>query len=73
MRLIGLAVVLSFVIAPLAAEAQQAGKVARIGVLAAPSAASFSPRIEAFRKGLREHGYVEGKNIAFEYRYARGS
>jgi putative ABC transport system substrate-binding protein len=58
--------------APLAGEAQQAGKVARIGVLVAPSAASFSPRIEVFRKGLREHGYVEGKNIAFEYRYAEG-
>jgi putative ABC transport system substrate-binding protein len=57
--------------APLAAEAQQGGQVARIGVLAV-SAAAFSPRIEAFRKGLREHGYVEGKNIVFEYRDAEG-
>ena len=44
---------------PLAVEAQQAGKVARIGVLAAPSSASFSARVEAFRKGLREHGYID--------------
>ena len=74
MRLIGLAVgfALSLAFAPLAVEAQEAGKVARIGVLVAPSAASFSPRIEVFRKGLREHGYVEGKNIVFEYRYAEG-
>src|SRR5262249_20126348 len=57
--------------APFAAEAQQVGKVARIGVLAV-SAADFAPRIEAFRNGLREHGYVEGKNIVFEYRCAEG-
>src|SRR5437867_518846 len=74
MRLIGLAVVLTvgLLAMPLVAEAQQAGKVARIGVLVATSAASASPRIEIFRKALRELGYVEGKNIAFEYRYAEG-
>ena len=74
MRLIGLAVVLAvgLLAMPLVAEAQQAGKVARIGVLVATSAASASPRIEIFRKALRELGYVEGKNIAFEYRYAEG-
>src|SRR6266508_1040943 len=74
MRLIGLEVILTLglTLAPLVAEAQQAGKVSRIGVLVASSAASVSPRIGVFRKGLREHGYVEGKNIAFEYRYAEG-
>ena len=53
------------------AEAQQA-KLPRIGVLSSssPSAASF--RIEPFRQGLRELGYVEGKNIVVEYRYAEG-
>ena len=72
MRRIGLAVVLMVgVLVPLAVRAQQAGKVARIGVFAV-SAADFSPRIEAFRNGLREHGYVEGKNIVVEYRYAEG-
>ncbi len=74
MRQIGLEVILTLglTLAPLVAEAQQAGKVSRIGVLVASSAASVSPRIGVFRKGLREHGYVEGKNIAFEYRYAEG-
>ena len=57
--------------APLAAEAQQAGKVPRIGYIRAegPPAAD----IEAFRQGLREHGYVEGKNIVVEYRWADGN
>jgi len=58
-------------IAPFA-QAQQPVKVPRIGVLAPPSASFFSNRIEAFRQGLRDLGYVEGKNIAIEYRYAEG-
>ena len=54
------------------AEAQQTGKVPRIGYLS-PTSPSVSPtRIEAFRQGLRELGYVEGKNIVIEYRYAEG-
>ncbi len=65
-----------FVVVPLAvaimAEAQQATKVARIGRLGAPSASAESARTEAFRQGLRELGYVEGKNIVIEYRYAEG-
>jgi putative ABC transport system substrate-binding protein len=55
------------------AEAQQpAGNVARIGYLATASGATELPYIEAFRLGLRELGYVEGKNINIEYRYAEG-
>ena len=53
-------------------EAQQPTKVPRIGYLS-PSSPSVSPtRIEAFHHGLRELGYVEGKNIVIDYRYAEG-
>jgi putative ABC transport system substrate-binding protein len=45
---------------------------ARIGVLAAGSAASDAARIEALQQGLRELGYVEGKNLVIEYQYANG-
>ena len=55
---------------PLTARAQQAGKVARIGFLASGSVSSWTTRVEAFRSGLAELGYVEGKNIAIEFRYA---
>jgi putative tryptophan/tyrosine transport system substrate-binding protein len=54
------------------AEAQQPKKVARIGFLAAVSHSANSARFEAFRQGLRELGYTEGKNIVIEYRYAEG-
>jgi len=51
-------------------EAQQAKKIPRIGYLNALFPTTNSARIEAFREGLRDVGYVEGKNIAIEYRYA---
>jgi putative tryptophan/tyrosine transport system substrate-binding protein len=54
------------------AEAQQAKKVSRIGLLVPFSASSDSPRRDAFLQGLRELGYIEGKNIAIEYRYTEG-
>src|SRR5262245_13842324 len=57
--------------APLAADAQQAGKVPRVGVLANGSAAT-SPAVDAFRQGLRDFGYVEDQNIALEIRWAEG-
>jgi putative tryptophan/tyrosine transport system substrate-binding protein len=54
------------------AEAQQPKKVSRIGLLGGSSLAALSARIEAFRQGLRELGYMEGKNIVIEYRWAEG-
>jgi putative ABC transport system substrate-binding protein len=58
--------------APLAAEAQPAGKVWRIGYLGSGSASGQGNRADALRAGLRELGYVEGKNIVIEYRWAEG-
>ena len=57
--------------APLAAEAQQAPKVYRIGFLSGGTATA-SPFVEQFRQGLRDLGYVEGQNIIIEYRWAEG-
>ena len=54
---------------PLAAGAQQSGKVPRIGYL---SPAGAMPRDEAFRQRLQELGYVDGKSIIIEYRFAEG-
>ena len=54
------------------AEAQQPKKVPRIGFLYAGSPSGQLARAEAFRQGLRELGYVEGKNIVIEYRHAEG-
>jgi len=73
MRMIGVAVVLAvgLILAPLAAEAQPAGKVVRIGYLATDLAAA-SRTTEAFRRGLRDLGYVEGRNVVIEYRDAEG-
>ena len=56
--------------APLAADAQQRANVARIGVLGPLTASAIAPRIEAFKRGLQELGYVEGQTIAIEYRWA---
>ena len=54
------------------AQAQQAKKVPRIGYLSAAEPARESARSEAIRLALRELGYIEGQNIAIEYRYAAG-
>src|SRR4029077_4980652 len=54
------------------AEAQQPKKVPRIGYLSSNDPASDSTRSEAIRLALRERGYIEGQNIATEYRYAEG-
>jgi ABC-type uncharacterized transport system substrate-binding protein len=55
------------------AEAQQPKKVPRIGYLTATSLSAVADRTEAFRDGLRELGYVEGKNIVIEWRSAEGN
>ena len=55
------------------AEAQQPTKVPRIGYLGGTSPSAIAARIEAFRQGLRELGYVEGKNIVIEWRFAEGN
>ena len=63
----------SLLLAPCSsAQAQQPKKVPRIGYLAPVDPASDSTRAEAIRLALRELGYVEGQNIAIEYRYAEG-
>jgi putative ABC transport system substrate-binding protein len=54
------------------AEPQQPPRILRIGILIAPSASFISARLETLRQRLRELGYVEGKNILIEYRYAEG-
>jgi ABC-type uncharacterized transport system substrate-binding protein len=73
MRRIGLAVVLALglVLAPLAVEAQQSGKIARIAFLSTTSSPD-SPTTAAFRQGLQELGYVEGQNIIVEWRWGGG-
>src|SRR5213594_3156260 len=53
-------------------EAQQAKKVPRIGFLGATSPSIESARVAAFQQGLHELGYVEGKNIVIEWRWAEG-
>jgi putative ABC transport system substrate-binding protein len=60
-------------IAPITAKAQQTGKVPRIGVIVpAEPESPTEPNIAAFRRGLRDVGYVDGQNITVEYRYAHG-
>jgi putative ABC transport system substrate-binding protein len=58
--------------APLVAQAQPVGKVPRIGYLAGDSAAAHAQYAQAFSNGLRDLGYVEGKNLVIEFRWAEG-
>ncbi len=77
MRLRPVALVVTFALgllaAPLPAEAQQAGKVYRVGYLTnRPVSPATNLRLIAFREGLRELGYVEGQNLVLEFRSAKG-
>jgi len=66
------AIAFTFAFGGVVATAQQPTKIPRIGYLTAASLSSVAARIEAFRQGLRELGYVEGKNIVIEWRSAEG-
>jgi putative ABC transport system substrate-binding protein len=57
---------------PLAVRAEQSTKIARIGILGLASAAGAAPYVDAVRSGLRDLGYIEGKNLIIEYRFADG-
>jgi putative tryptophan/tyrosine transport system substrate-binding protein len=67
----GIALIAMLVALELSAHAQPK-KIPLVGILVAGSASSDAARIEAFREGLREIGYVDGKDIVLEYRYADG-
>jgi putative ABC transport system substrate-binding protein len=66
------AIVVALTVCGARAEAQQPAKAHRIGFQSAASPSAISARTEAFRDGLRELGYVEGKNIVIEWRFAEG-
>ncbi len=68
-----LAIVLTLVIGEAGAQAQQPTNVPRIGFLTDAPLASNAGRVEAFRQGLRDLGYIEGKNIIIEWRDANGN
>src|SRR5688572_14757786 len=66
-----MAMIFAVLISPPASTAQQAGKVYRLGYLS--PLAGIESADEAFRQGLRELGYVEGKNLVIEWRFAKGN
>jgi ABC-type uncharacterized transport system substrate-binding protein len=71
-RAITLFVILSVLVIPFAADAQQGQRVYRVGVLETISPALNAANFDAFRQGLRALGYVEGQNLVIEYRSADG-
>src|SRR5678816_4017272 len=72
MRKAGVVSVLLVLLLAVIAEAQQTGRVPRIGFLAAATTSAVAARIEVFRHGLRELGYIEGKNVVVEWPSAEG-
>ncbi len=74
LRAIGLILLaLAIFVAPLAAEAQQATRMPRIGFLASSNERSVKSFLAAFKQALQALGYVEGRNVILEDRYAEGS
>src|SRR5438552_18315933 len=69
---LGVAIVIVLLAVPVAAEAQATAKVPVIGLLDATSPSARAELVGSFRQGLREFGYVEGRNILIEYRWAEG-
>src|SRR5438105_8341139 len=63
---------LALITAPIGIEAQPTGKIGRVGVLATDRQALSSPPFLAFREALRTLGWIEGRNLVFEYRFAEG-
>jgi putative ABC transport system substrate-binding protein len=63
---------LSILVAPLPSKAQQLANMPRLGLLIPSSLSAVASRLETFRHGLRDLGYVEGRNITIEYRFAEG-
>ena len=57
---------------PLTPYAQQPAKIFRIGFLGSESASAWAARVESFRKGILDRGYLEGKNVVIEFRWAEG-
>ena len=72
LRLATFTLAVGILVAPLAAHAQPSRKVPQIGYLSSGSSDSAQLSLDAFRQGLRELGWVEGQNIAIEYRWAGG-
>jgi putative tryptophan/tyrosine transport system substrate-binding protein len=67
-----LVIVVGALLAPLATKAQQAGRVFRIGYLSAPTRESVEGVLQAFLRALRNLGWIEGRNVVIEYRWAEG-
>ena len=69
---LGIPLVIALLAAPLAAEAQESTQRTRVAFLGAESRSTNQHFLEAFRQGLREHGYVEGQNLTLEERWGEG-
>ena len=51
----------------------QAEEVKRVGIIGKASHQAFTPRLDSLKQGMKDYGYIEGKNVSFEYRFANGN